>query len=403
MKEGIYMVLSLGIILLGGFIVGILFEKIRLPKIVGMLIYGILLGPSLLNIVSIDLINISASLRQIALVIILTRSGLSLNIKSLKEIGRPAILMSLIPATFEIIGILIFGPLLLKISYVEALLIGTILAAVSPAIIVPRMIKLQNEKFGTNKQIPELIMAGASVDDIYVIILFYAFLGLNEGSSLNVLTFIQIPLAIIIGVLVGVVIGYIISYLFKKLNFNKLTKTLILLSTSLVLVGLENLLSPYIQISFLLSIVTIGIVILFKNKENAKVLNESYNSLWSFFEIMLFVLVGISVDLNYAISSGFMPIILLIMGLLFRTIGVYLSLIFTKYNFKEKLFIIISYLPKATVQASIGGIALSLGLDIGPLALTISVLSILITAPIGAILMDNTYKRLLLQEPFNAY
>ena len=397
------MVLSLGVILFGGFIIGILFEKIRLPKIVGMLIYGILLGPSLLNIVSIDLINISASLRQIALVIILTRSGLSLNIKSLKEIGRPAILMSLIPATFEIIGILIFGPLLLKISYVEALLIGTILAAVSPAIIVPRMIKLQNEKYGTNKQIPELIMAGASVDDIYVIILFYAFLGLNQGGSLTVLTFIQIPLAIILGVLVGLVIGCIISYLFKKLNFNKLTKTLILLSTSLVLVGLENFLKQYIQISFLLSIVTIGIVILFKDKEDAKLLNESYNNLWTFFEIILFVLVGISVDLSYAVNSGFMPVLVLVIGLLFRTIGVYISLFFTNYNFKERLFIIISYLPKATVQASIGGISLSLGLDIGPLALTISVLAILITAPIGAILMDYSYKRLLLQEPLSAY
>ncbi len=390
--------LSLGIILLSGFLVGLLFEKMKLPKIVGMIIIGILLGPSLLNIVDDSIINISAMLRQIALVIILTRSGLSLNLKKLKEIGRPAILMCFVPATFEIVGVLILAPLLLGVSVVEALLIGSVLAAVSPAVVVPRMIKLKEEGYGENKSIPELIMAGSSADDIYVIVLFYAFLGLVDGEKLNALSFVNIPISIILGVLLGIGVGLLLSYIYKKINMNIIIKILLLISTSFLLIGLEELVSDCISFSSLLGIITIGMVILLKNKEVAVDMEKGYHKLWTFFEILLFVLVGISVDINYAISAGFMPIVVLFSALVFRMAGVFVSLLFTNLKMKERLFSMISYLPKATVQASIGGIALAQGLAVGSLVLTMAVLSILITAPLGAILMDLSYKKLLIQK-----
>ncbi|MDD4614684.1 MAG: cation:proton antiporter [Caldisericia bacterium] len=390
--------LSLGIILLSGFLVGLLFEKMKLPKIVGMIIIGIFLGPSLLNIIDDSIINISAMLRQIALVIILTRSGLSLNLKKLKEIGRPAILMCFVPATFEIVGVLILAPLLLGVSIVEALLIGSVLAAVSPAVVVPRMIKLKEEGYGENKSIPELIMAGSSADDIYVIVLFYAFLGLADSGKLNALSFVNIPISIILGVLLGIGVGLLLSYIYKKINMNIIIKILLLISTSFLLIGLEELISDCISFSSLLGIITIGMVILLKNKEVAVDMEKGYHKLWTFFEILLFVLVGISVDINYAISAGFMPIVVLFSALVFRMAGVFVSLLFTNLKMKERLFSMISYLPKATVQASIGGIALAQGLAVGSLVLTIAVLSILITAPLGAILMDLSYKKLLVQK-----
>ncbi len=390
--------LSLGIILLSGFLVGLLFEKMKLPKIVGMIIIGIFLGPSLLNIVDDSIINISAMLRQIALVIILTRSGLSLNLKKLKEIGRPAILMCFVPATFEIVGVLILAPLLLGVSVVEALLIGSVLAAVSPAVVVPRMIKLKEEGYGENKSIPELIMAGSSADDIYVIVLFYAFLGLADSGKLNALSFVNIPISIILGVLLGIGVGLLLSYIYKKINMNIIIKILLLISTSFLLIGLEELISDCISFSSLLGIITIGMVILLKNKEVAVDMEKGYHKLWTFFEILLFVLVGISVDINYAISAGFMPIVVLFSALVFRMAGVFVSLLFTNLKMKERLFSMISYLPKATVQASIGGIVLAQGFAVGSLVLTMAVLSILITAPLGAILMDLSYKKLLVQK-----
>lgn len=387
--------LSLGIILLGGFIIGLLFEKIKLPKIVGMIIIGILIGPSFLNIIDDSIINISAMLRQIALVIILTRSGLSLDIKKLKEIGRPAILMCFIPATFEIVGVLILAPILLNVSITEALLLGAVLAAVSPAVVVPRMIKLKEKRYGENKNVPELIMAGSSADDIYVIILFYAFLGLNNGQSINLMSLVNIPISIVLGILVGFVVGLLLSFIYKKFEMKILTQILVLLGSSFLLIGVEELISKYIAFSSLLGIITIGIVILFKNKEAAVELESGYNKMWTFFEILLFVLVGISVDINYAINAGFIPVVVLVGALVFRMIGVFVSLLFTTLNIKERLFSMISYIPKATVQASIGGIALAEGLAVGPLVLTMAVLSILITAPLGAILIDTNYKKLL--------
>ncbi|MDL2292377.1 cation:proton antiporter [Acholeplasma sp. OttesenSCG-928-E16] len=389
------MILSLGLILVGGFLIGLLFERFKIPKIVGMILLGILLGPSVLNFIDPIMLTISPYLRQIALVIILTRSGLSLNLKNLKEIGRPAILMCFVPATFEIIGVLIFAPILLGVNIFEALLIGAVLGAVSPAIVVPRMIKLQNEKYGEKHHIPELVMAGASMDDIYVIVLFYSFLGLTGGGTINAWIIAQIPISIILGTVLGIIVGFVISFIFKKIKVPLVVKIIILLGLSFLMIGLEEILKSYISISSLIGIMVTGIIIFLKNKEDAKKIEHGYKNLWSVFEILLFVLVGISVDIKYAFSSGFMPLVVLAIALVFRMIGVFASLLFTKLTLKERLFVMFSYLPKATVQASIGGIALSMGLDCGPLVLTIAVLSILITAPLGAILMDTTYKKLI--------
>ncbi len=389
------MLLSLGLVLTLGFITGFLFEKIKIPKIVGMIIIGILIGPSFLNLINPNLINISSYLRQIALMIIITRSGLSLDFNNLKKIGRPAILMCFIPATFEIIGVLIFGPIILGISLFESLLLGSVLAAVSPAIVVPRMINLLNKGYGNNKNIPELVMAGASLDDIYVIVIFYASLSLLNNSTITTYAILQIPISIILGISIGIILGLILYYLFKSKYLNTIIKTFILFSVSLLFMGFEELIKNYISISSLIGIMATGMVLLFKNKNDAKEIEKNYNNLWFFFEILLFVLVGISVDINYALSEGFKPVLLLLISLIFRTLGVLLSISFTKFNLKEKIFIIVSYIPKATVQASIGGIALGLGLDVGSLVLTTAVLSILITAPIGAALIDFSYKKLL--------
>lgn len=390
------MFLSLGLVLILGFGFGVLFEKMKLPKIIGFIVIGIMLGSSFLGIIDESLLNVSAALRQIALVIILTRSGLSLDIKTLKEIGRPAILMCFVPATFEIVGLAIFGPILLNISLVEALLIGSILAAVSPAIVVPRMIKLKKENYGND--IPSLILAGASADDIYVVVIFYAILGLLQNHSISIKNFLDIPISIVLGVIFGLCMGFLVTKIFEILKLKTVQKVLIVFGTSLLMLGVETLVKPFVSISALLGIIALGMVIYRINREDVQKIEESYQSLWLVFEILLFVLVGISVDLKYAITQGMLPILLIVIGLIFRVIGVYVALIKTGLTKEEKLFVAISYLPKATVQASIGGIALSLGLGIGPLALTMAVLSILISAPLGAILMDKTYKHLLKEK-----
>jgi len=386
------MILSLLIVLIGGFSIGYLFEKINIPKIVGMIIFGILISPSILNLVSPSLINISDILRKIALVIIITRAGLNLSIKSIKEMGINALLISFIPATFEIIGVTIFSYLLLNISIVGGILLGTVLAAVSPAIVVPRMIKLKNKGY---KEVSELVLVGSSIDDIYVIVLFYATLNVLKTNKFDIISIVQIPSSIILGILLGLVIGIVIYQLLKLLKFNNYINLIVLFSLSILLVFSEDILFNVVNVSTLISILSLFILINFKNKEISFKLEENYKHLWFFFEIILFVLVGVSVDIKYALSEGFMPVIVLLIGLTIRSLGTFIALTFTNFNFKEKLFIIFSYLPKATVQASIGGIALSEGLNVGPLILTLAVLSILITAPIGATLIDNTYKKLL--------
>lgn len=387
------LILELGFILVVGLVISLLLEKIKIPGLTGLIVFGILIS----SIVSPELKNISPILRQIALIIILTRSGLSLNINNLKKVGLPAILMCFIPATFEIIGTLIGGYYLLHLSITESLLLGTALAAVSPAVISPRMINYINNKLGTNKNIPELILAGSSVDDIYCIILFYVFLGLVQNNSFDYLSIIQIPTSIILGVLVGLIIGFILVYIFKYTKLNYVSSTIIILGLSFILVASEELLKPYIKISMLLSVMVIGMVLLIKDKDKAKELSNSYNNLWSIFQIFLFVLVGVAVDFSTISNVGYI-ILTLVIGLSFRVLGVLISISMTKLNYKEKIFVILAYLPKATVQASIGGIALSVGLNCGGVVLAASVISILITAPIGALLLDNLSNKLLTKE-----
>lgn len=390
------MFLSLFIIFFVGIIGGIVLEKIRIPKIIWYLILGILMSTSVFNIIDEGLLKISSYLRQIALVIILTRSGLSLDLKGLKEIGRPAILMCFLPALFEIIGIAILGPILLGISILEALLLGSVLAAVSPAVVAPRMIKLIETNYGKNKRVPELILAGASCDDIFVIVLFYSFKNLVATNSFTALSIINIPISILSGIVLGILLGFSVSFVLKKFRINTIIQVIVLLALSFGSIALEEFVKPYFAISSLLGIIVMALIISLKNKNDAKKIQSSYNSLWQGFEILLFVLVGASINISYAISStGLIIIGLVVISLLFRTIGVLISLLLTNYNLKERIFIIISYLPKATVQASIGGIALAEGLACGEVILTAAIIVILITAPLGAILMDNTYKKLL--------
>ena len=388
--------LSLFIIFGGGILGGFVFEKIRLPKLVWYIVLGILIGPSLLNIVDDTLLSISSYLRQIALVIILTRSGLSLDIHNLKKIGRPAILMCFVPACFEIVGVTIFGPLFLGISYLEAMLLGSVLAAVSPAVVVPRMIKLMDEGYGRAHSVPELIMAGASCDDIFVIVLFYSFKNLVATSSFDAWGISQIPISIVTGIALGIGAGFLMVALIRYLKFNKIVNVVFMLGLSFGMLALENALKPYFSVSSLLAIIVMALVVNIFKKDEAKEIQKSYNGLWQGFEILLFALVGIATDVHYAFSKdGAIIVGLVLLALVFRSLGVIVCVIATKFTWKEKIFIIISYLPKATVQASIGAIALSEGLACGTLVLTAAVVSILITAPLGAILMDSLYKRLL--------
>src|SRR5690606_17761796 len=383
------MVYSLGLILFLGFSIGFLFEKIKLPKIIGMIFIGILMSVSVLDLLDPSIYQISASLRQIALIIILTRAGLSLDIERLKEIGRPAILLSFLPATFEMIGIVIFGTLFFNISIVEAILMGATLAAVSPAIIVPRMIDLKKKGYGNDKKIPEMVLAGASLDDIYVIIIFYAMLGLIQSGNFEFMSLLNIPISIVLGVVLGLIVGLYITFLIKRIKLSTPVQILIITSLSFLMIGLEEAMKDFLSISALLGIMTLGMVILFNQKSNAKDLEQGYNKIWLFFEIILFVLVGASVDVKYVFDAGFLALLTILLALIFRLFGVMISLVFTNLSIKEKIFIGISYLPKATVQAAIGGIALSYGLPIGNLVLTMAVLSIVITAPLGAILIDT--------------
>jgi NhaP-type Na+/H+ or K+/H+ antiporter len=391
--------LSLFIIFGGGVLGGYLFEKIKLPKLVWYIILGILIGPSVFNIIDDTLLSISSHLRQIALVIILTRSGLSLDIKSLKKIGRPAILMCFLPACFEIAGITIFGPMLLGISYFEALLLGSVLAAVSPAVVVPRMIRLMEEGYGKQHCVPELVMAGASCDDIFVIVLFYSFKNLVATSTFDAWSVGQIPISIVSGVILGIGVGFLMVLAIRYMKLNRIVRVILMLGLSFGMLALENVLKPYFSVSSLLAIIVMAFVVGIFKKEEAKEMQKSYNGLWQGFEILLFALVGVEVDVRYAFSKeGAIIVGLVFIALVFRSLGVLCSVIATKFTWKEKLYIVISYLPKATVQASIGAIALSEGLACGTLVLTAAVVAILITAPLGAILMDSLKNKLLMKE-----
>ena len=392
------MLTSIAIILLLGLFVGWVFSKMKLPSLLGMIIVGIIISPHCLNLVDESILNISADLRQIALVIILTRAGLSLNLSDLKKVGRPAILMCFVPATIEMIGTIIFAPLLLGVSILEAAIIGSVMAAVSPAVVVPRMIKLIEEGYGKEKSIPQLILAGASVDDVYVIVVFTALTTLAATGEMSASSFLQIPVSIVLGVALGCVTGVALVWFFKKFHMRDSVKVLIILSVSFLLLEIQSRLEGIVPVSGLLAIMSMGIIINQKYDVLAKRLSVKYNKLWLGAEIFLFVLVGIAVDMKYAMSAGVVVILLVISALLFRMLGVTLSLVKTKLNKKERLFCAVAYTPKATVQAAIGTIPLTMGLACGEIVLTVAVLSILLTAPFGAICVDNLHKKLLTTE-----
>jgi NhaP-type Na+/H+ or K+/H+ antiporter len=389
------MLTSIAIILLFGLLVGWIFSKMKLPSLLGMIIVGIVLSPHCLNLVDDSILTISGDLRQIALVIILTRAGLSLNFSDLKKVGRPAILMCFVPACIEMMGTIIFAPLLLNVSIMDAAIIGSVMAAVSPAVIVPRMIKLIEDGYGTDKSIPQLILAGASVDDVFVIVVFTALTTLASTGEASAISFIQIPTSIFLGVLLGGVVGTILVCFFRRFHIRDSVKVLVILSVSFLLLELQNRLEGLVSVSGLLAIMSLGLIINQKYDVLAKRLSVKYNKLWIGAEIFLFVLVGIAVDLKYALAAGVVAILLVILALVFRMIGVALSLVKTKLNKKERLFCALAYTPKATVQAALGTVPLAMGLSCGEIVLTVAVISILITAPLGAICVDNLYKKLL--------
>ncbi|MGN1147397.1 MAG: cation:proton antiporter [Lachnospiraceae bacterium] len=389
------MLLSLALIFLCGMLLGEIAKKLKLPPLLGMLCTGMVLGPYALNLLDDSILSISTDLRQIALIIILTRAGLNLDIEDLKKVGRPAVLMCFVPASFEIVGMLILAPRLLHVSLLEAAVLGTVIAAVSPAVIVPKMLKLMEEGYGTEQGIPQLIMAGASVDDVFVIVLFTSFTGLAAGGSVSAVDFIKIPTSILLGLLGGGLCGYLLALLFTRMHLRDSLKVIIILSISFLLVTLEHSVIGVIGFSGLLAVMSLGIVLQRKKKEVAKRLSAKYSKLWVAAELLLFVLVGATVDIQYAFASGAAAILLIFGVLLFRMAGVFVCLLKTPLTGKERLFCMIAYTPKATVQAAIGGLPLAMGLSCGRIVLTVAVLAILITAPLGAFLIEMLYKRLL--------
>lgn len=386
------MLLSISLILIMGMSLGHICQKLKLPSLLGMLLTGIILDPYVLNLLDPNILAISGDLRKIALIIILTRAGLGLDLSGLKKLGRPAFLMCFVPATCELIGIVLLGPKLLGLTTLEAAIMGAVLAAVSPAVVVPRMVKLMDEGY---KDIPELILAGASVDDVYVIVLFSTFIGMIQGKGANIISFINIPISIILGILIGLLLGLLLSYFFKNIHIRDTSKVLIILSISLLLVVLEDSLTTSITFSSLIAIMFIGVGLKRNRGVVAKRLSIKYGKLWVGAEVFLFVLVGATVNINYLSHVGFKALLLIILALIFRMFGVFICLLKTKLNKKEKLFAMIAYTPKATVQAAIGGIPLSLGLACGDTVLTVAVLAIILTAPLGAFAIDLSYKKLL--------
>ena len=392
------MLFSLTLIFLSGIILGSIFNRLKLPQLIGMLLTGIILGPYLLNLLDPKILSISADLRQIALIIILTRAGLNLDINDLKKVGRPAVLMCFVPATFEILGMIIFAPKFLDLGLLDSAILGTVIAAVSPAVVVPKMLKLMEEGYGTDRSIPQLIMAGASVDDVFVIVLFTSFIGLASNGTFSMLNLIKIPTSIFFGIFIGFLCAILLIYLFRKIHIRDSLKVIIILNISFLLVTFEHSLTGIIGFSGLLAIMSIGTGIQAKNTILSKRLSVKYSKLWIAAEVMLFVLVGATVNIKYALSASIPAILLIITVLIFRMIGVFLCLVGTSLSYRERLFCMIAYCPKATVQAAIGSIPLSMGLPSGNIILTVAVLSILITAPLGAFAIDISYKKLLKKE-----
>lgn len=395
------MLLSLAIIFIVGLSAAAVFEKIGLPRIIGMLGVGIIVSPYVLDLLDSSILGISSELRQIALIIILIKAGLSLNLSDLKKVGRPAVLMAFVPACCEIVGYVIFAPILLGVDRIEAAVMGAVLSAVSPAVVVPRMVRLIEEKCGTQKSIPQMILAGASCDDIFVIVLFSTFVTMAQGGSARAVDFLNIPISIVLGVLLGLLAGFTVYLLFEKsFQYNhkirNSTKVIILLGTSFLLMRIETLVKPYVAVSGLLAVVAMACVVRLKadNFVSAR-LSEKFGKLWIAAEVMLFVLVGAAVDVRYTFTAGGMAVLMIFIALAFRAVGVFLCMLGTELNVKERAFCVIAYFPKATVQAAIGSVPLSLGLPCGKIVLSVAVLAILITAPLGAIGIDRSYKKLL--------
>ena len=389
------MLLSVALILVVGMSMGWLCQKVKLPSLLGMLLTGIVLGPYVLNLIDSSILNISAELRKIALIIILTRAGLGLDISGLKKIGRPAVLMCFVPASFELIGMLLLAPRLLGMSLMEAAVMGAVLAAVSPAVVVPRMVKLMDTGYGTKKGIPQLILAGASVDDVYVIVLFTTFTGMMQVEGVSVLSFVNIPVSILLGICIGLGIGFVLAKYFEKVHIRDTSKVLIILSLSFLLVVAEDHLTTAITFSALIAIMFLGVGLQRFREPVAKRLSAKYSKLWVAAEVFLFVLVGATVNIEYLGRVGAPALLVIVGALLFRMLGVFFCLLGTDLKPKEKLFTMMAYTPKATVQAAIGGIPLAMGFACGETVLAVAVLAIVLTAPLGAFAIDLSYQKLL--------
>lgn len=389
------MLKSIALIMLIGMSAGWVCRKVKLPGLLGMLFTGIILGPYVLNLLDSSILLVSADIRKIALVIILTRAGLTLNLEDLKKVGRPAFLMCFVPATFEMIGMIILAPRMLDVSLIEAAVIGAVVAAVSPAVVVPEMIKIMEDGYGTKQGIPQLILAGASVDDVYVIVMFTAFTSLAQGSNVSVMSFVNIPVSIMFGIIIGIIIGKALAVVWRKVHIRDTVKAAIFLSVALLLVGVEASLNTPITFASLISVMFIGIALKKDRPEVAFRLSQKYNKMWVWAEVMLFVLVGATVDIGYVAYAGVSAIVIILGALIFRMAGVALCMAGTKLKLKERVFCMLAYTPKATVQAAIGGVPLSMGLACGNTVLTVAVLAIIITAPLGAFAIDITYRKLL--------
>lgn len=389
------MLLSISLILILGMFMGWICQKIKLPALLGMLITGVILGPYGLNLLDGSILGISAELRKIALIIILTRAGLGLDLFGLKKIGRPAVLMCFVPASFELLGMILLAPKLMGASVLESAVMGAVLAAVSPAVVVSRMVKLMDEGYGVKEGIPQLILAGASVDDVYVIVLFSTFVGMMQGEGASILKFVNIPVSIFWGIAIGLLLGVLLAYFFKKVHIRDTSKVLIILSISFLLVVIEDKLTTAITFSSLIAVMFIGIGLQKKREAVAERLSVKYGKLWVAAEVFLFVLVGATVNIEYLGKVGAKAFVVIIGALIFRMFGVFVCLLGTGLKRKERLFAMVAYTPKATVQAAIGGIPLALGFACGDTVSTMAVLAIVLTAPLGAFAIDLSYKKLL--------
>ena len=395
------MLTSLAFIFLAGLAMAAFCQMLKLPRIIGMLACGIILGPHVLDLLDPSILSISSELRQIALLIILLKAGLSLDLSDLKKVGRPAVMMSCVPAAFEILAFFLFAPHILGITGMEAAVMGAVLGAVSPAVVVPRMVQLIDTGYGTKKSIPQLILAGSSCDDIFVIVLFSTFVSMVQGGHASVSDFAAVPVSIILGAALGAVTGCLLSLFFETFYrrhhyIRSSTKLILVLGFAFLMTAVETWLKNTVALSGLLAVVSMACILRQKSPVSvSKGLSEKFGKLWLGAEVILFVLVGAAVDIRYTLDAGLPAVAMIFLSLLFRCLGVALCMAGTSLNPKERLFCIKAYLPKATVQAAIGSIPLTLGLPCGKIVLSVAVLAILITAPLGAIGMDLGYKKLL--------